>query len=204
MRATCAPNPNKKEIAVEKIDYNKQMQNVARQGQTLLLHICCAPCSAGVLPRLNGFRVVPYFYNPNIDSREEYELRAAQFGKLGIEPHICAYDPDEFLRAVRGLEEEKEGGARCKACIALRLEKTAQYAKQIGADLFCSTLSVSPHKDAAYINETGARLAQTYGVPFLPNDFKKENGFLLSTRVSKEKNLYRQSYCGCIFSKEKV
>lgn len=186
---------------MEKIDYNKQMQTVARHGQTLLLHVCCAPCSAGVLPRLNGFTVVPYFYNPNIDTQEEYDLRAAQFCKLGVEPHICAYDPDEFLRAVRGLEEEKEGGARCKACIAFRLEKTAQYAKQIGADLFCSTLSVSPHKDAAYINEVGARLAQTYGVAFLPNDFKKENGFLLSARISKEKNLYRQSYCGCKFGR---
>ena len=95
---------------MEKIDYNKQMQTVARHGQTLLLHVCCAPCSAGVLPRLNGFTVVPYFYNPNIDTQEEYDLRAAQFCKLGVEPHICAYDPDEFLRAVRGLEEEKEGG----------------------------------------------------------------------------------------------
>lgn len=184
-------------------DYNKQMREIAGQGKKLLLHVCCAPCACGVLPRLGDFTVLPFFYNPNIDTKEEYDLRAAQFCKLGVAPEVCAYDPAEFMRVAQGLENEPEGGARCRACIALRLERTAMRAKEIGADYFCSTLSVSPHKDARFINETGQALAAKYGVPFLPNDFKKENGFLLSTQVSKEKDVYRQSYCGCAFARNR-
>lgn len=186
---------------MQRPDYNRQMREISGRGKTLLLHVCCAPCSCGVLPRLADFTVRPFFYNPNIDTKEEYDLRAAQFVKLGVRPEVCAYAPDEFLHAVQGLENEPEGGARCRVCIALRLERTAARAKEIGADFFCSTLSVSPHKDADYINETGQALAKKYGVLFLPNDFKKENGFLLSTKVSKEKGLYRQNYCGCKFGR---
>ncbi len=166
------------------------------------MHVCCAPCSCGVLPRLEGYEILPYFYNPNIDTRREYDLRAAQFAKLGVQPMIEIYRHGEFTAAVEGLENEPEGGARCRVCIAQRLERAAQKAKEVGADLFCSTLSVSPHKDADFINRTGQALAQKYGVPFLPNDFKKENGFLLSARVSKEKDIYRQDYCGCEFAKK--
>lgn len=185
---------------MNKIDYNKLMKEYERGGK-LLLHVCCAPCSSGVLPRLNGFDIVPYYYNPNIDTLEEYDLRAEQFLKLGIKPIAESYDHEEFLRVIKGLENEPEGGARCRACIAMRLERTAAKAAEIGADLFCSTLSVSPHKDAEFINQTGARLSEKYGVKFLPNDFKKENGFLLSTQRSKDLGLYRQSYCGCEFGR---
>ena len=183
------------------VDYNKQMNEIERHGQKLLLHVCCAPCSCGVLPRLSGFTVLPYFYNPNIDTAKEYDLRAAQFALLGVSPTVEAYRHEEFLQAVRGLESAPEGGERCRICIAMRLERTAQKAKEVGADLFCSTLSVSPHKNAAYINKVGQILAAKYGVPFLPNDFKKENGFLLSTQKSKEYKIYRQNYCGCEFAR---
>lgn len=179
-------------------DYNKLMKECALGGK-LLLHVCCAPCSAGVLPRLGGFDILPYFYNPNINTSAEYFLRAEQFGKLGVEPIIEKYEHNEFLQVARGLESEPEGGARCRACIALRLERAAQKAAELKADLFCSTLSVSPHKDARFINETGEALAKKYGVPFLPNDFKKENGFLLSVQRSRECGVYRQNYCGCEF-----
>ncbi len=182
-------------------DYNKLMKEFPRGGK-LLLHVCCAPCSAGVFPRLNGFEILPYYYNPNIDTEQEYVLRAEQFGKLGIEPIIEKYEHGEFLQIARGLENEPEGGSRCKACIALRLERAAQKAVELKADLFCSTLSVSPHKDARFINETGEALAEKYGVPFLPNDFKKENGFLLSVQRSRELALYRQAYCGCEYGGE--
>lgn len=182
-------------------DYNKLFHEVDGRGKKLFLHVCCAPCSSGVLPRLVGFEVTHYFYNPNIDTAAEYQLRAAQFAKLGVSPIVAEYDHGEFLSAVKGLESQPEGGERCKACIALRLERTAAEAAKAGADYFCSTLSVSPHKNARFINETGEKLASKHGVKFLPNDFKKENGFLLSTRVSKELEIYRQAYCGCEFAK---
>ena len=181
-------------------NYNKLFSEYPRGGK-LLLHVCCAPCSAGVVHRLRGFDAIPYYYNPNMDTAEEYELRYAQFCKLGLKPVKEIYSHAEFLRVADKLENEPEGGARCRACIALRLERTAQKAKELGADLFCSTLSVSPHKDAEFINQTGFALEKKYGVKYLPNDFKKENGFAVSTRLSKELGLYRQNYCGCEFAK---
>ena len=183
-----------------KTDYNKLMKDIPARGK-LLLHVCCAPCSSSVLPRLEGFSVRPYFYNPNIDTLNEYDKRAAQFDKLGATPIVEKYDHGEFLSAVCGLENEPEGGSRCRACIAMRLEKAAAKAREEGADWFCSTLSVSPHKDAEYINCVGNELEKKYGVKFLPNDFKKENGFLESVRLSKKADLYRQNYCGCEFSR---
>ena len=185
---------------MNRVDYNRLFNGIERDGKSLFLHVCCAPCSCGVLPRLDGFDTKAYFYNPNIDTAEEYALRAEQFAKLGVEPMIEEYDHGEFLQRVKGLEHEKEGGARCRVCIAMRLEKTAAKAKELGYDYFCSTLSVSPHKDADFINRTGFAFAEKYDIKFLPNDFKKQNGFLLSTRVSKELGVYRQSYCGCEFS----
>ena len=185
---------------MNKTDYNKLFKEY-RRGGTLLLHVCCAPCSAGLMPRLNGFNVVPYCYNPNIDTLTEYNLRASQYAKLGMTPIIEKYDHGEFLNAVKGLESEPEGGERCKVCIQMRLEKAAEKAAEIHADLFCSTLSVSPLKNAEFINAAGARLGEKYGVPFLPNDFKKDNGFLLSTQNSKSAGLYRQTYCGCEFGR---
>ena len=183
-----------------KVDYNKRMKEIPAKG-SLLLHACCAPCSSSVLPRLKGFNVIPYFYNPNIDTLEEYNRRAEQFIKLGVAPIVEEYDHDEFLSAVRGLEDLPEGGERCRKCIAMRLERAAIKAREEDAEWFCSTLSVSPHKDAEFINEVGFTLESKYGVKFLPNDFKKENGFLESVRLSKEADLYRQNYCGCEFSR---
>ena len=165
------------------------------------MHACCAPCSSSVLPRLEGFTVIQYFYNPNIDTLEEYNRRAEQFRKLGVTPVVEKYDHDEFLEKVRGLENLPEGGERCRKCIAMRLRRAAIKAQSCGAEWFCSTLSVSPHKDAEFINETGAALEREFGVKFLPNDFKKENGFLESVRLSKKAELYRQNYCGCEFSR---
>lgn len=188
------------EKRMNRVDYNKAMKEIAAEGR-LLLHVCCAPCSSSVLRRLVGYEIIPYYYNPNIDTEEEFLLRAAQFEKLDVTPEIVPYAHDEFLRAVRGHENDAEGGERCRACIALRLERTAQRAAQEGIGMFCSTLSVSPHKDADFINRTGETLAKKYGVKFLPNDFKKENGFLQSVQLSKEAGLYRQAYCGCEFAK---
>ncbi len=184
-------------------DYNKLMHAAAAKasGARLLLHVCCAPCSSSVLPRLSMFAVTPFYYNPNIDTAAEYELRYAQFALLDVEPIKESYDHEAFLRLVHGLEGEPEGGARCRVCIAHRLEETAKRAAAEGYDFFCSTLSVSPHKDAAFINRTGQTLAQKYGVEFLPNDFKKEDGFLQSTRISRACGMYRQDYCGCEFAK---
>lgn len=180
----------------QKDEYDRLFEAIPHKGK-LALHVCCAPCACGVLPRLDGFEILPYYYNPNIDTREEYALRAAQFPALGISPVVAPYDHDLFLRLTRGRERDPEGGERCRICIAHRLEETAKFAAAHRADWFCSTLSVSPHKDARFINETGERLAAVYGVAFLPNDFKKQDGFLLSTRRSKALGLYRQSYCGC-------
>ena len=182
-------------------DYNRQMNAIRRVGQKVLLHVCCAPCTLGVMPRLMGFTVYPFYYNPNIDTKKEYDLRAAQFLKMGMQPFICEYDHWLFLRLSEVWEREPEGGRRCRACIAMRLERTARQAKMIGADYFCSTLSVSPHKDVNFINEMGQVLAAKYGVAFLPNDFKKENGFVLSAIRSKDAGLYRQNYCGCEFGR---
>lgn len=182
------------------MNYNELFNEYPHKG-TLLLHVCCAPCSCGVLPRLDGFKVIPYFYNPNIDTLDEYELRAEQFSKLGVEPIIEKYDHGEFLREIAGLESEPEGGERCKLCIAMRLRQTAVMAAKMKTDCFCSTLSVSPHKNAEYINEVGEALQKQYGVKFLPNDFKKQNGFLNSTKISKELGIYRQNYCGCEFAR---
>ena len=188
---------------MNKTDYNKCMKEkaAAHAGAKLLLHVCCAPCSSSVLPRLSSFAVTPFYCNPNIDTKEEFDKRYAQFAKLGVRPVCVPYDHEAFLACVRGLENEHEGGARCRKCIFMRLEETAKYAAAHGYDCFCSSLSVSPHKDAAFINEAGEALAKQYGVAFLPNDFKKENGYLESVRRSKEADLYRQNYCGCEFGK---
>ncbi|MDE7395501.1 MAG: epoxyqueuosine reductase QueH [Clostridiales bacterium] len=191
---------------MNRTDYNKCMKEVAAgaKGATLLLHVCCAPCSSSVLPRLSDFAVTPFYFNPNIDTKEEFEKRYVQFEKLGVKPVCVPYDHAAFLQVVQGTEKEKEGGARCHKCIYLRLEETAKYAAANGFAYFCSSLSVSPHKDAAFINEAGEMLAKQYGVSFLPNDFKKENGFFESVRLSKSADLYRQSYCGCEFAKRET
>lgn len=178
----------------------------------LLLHACCAPCSSYCLEETSRyFDVTVFFYNPNMDCAEEYEKRKTELERLlsafspnGKKADFAAaeYEPDEFYRAVEGLEGEPEGGARCEKCFALRLEKTAVYAKENGFDFFTTTLTVSPHKNADKINELGEKIGEKYGVKFLHSDFKKRGGFLRSTRLSEEYGLYRQNYCGCVFSEK--
>lgn len=176
----------------------------------LLLHACCAPCSSYVLEYLNKyFDITAYFYNPNISSKEEFEHRAEELCRFAREfplenfaaVKIEGYDHGEFTKKIWGKEDLKEGGARCYDCYALRLEKSAKYAKENGFDMFTTTLSISPHKNAVWLNELGRELAEKYGVEYLFSDFKKKNGYKRSCELSREYNLYRQSFCGCEFSK---
>lgn len=178
----------------------------AEKGAKLLLHSCCGPCSSRCLETLKSvFDVTVLFYNPNITDESEYSLRKAEQIRL-LEQTGWAqiadvdYDASVFYSAVSGLESEKEGGARCYKCYELRLDYTARKAKELAYDYFCTTLSVSPHKNSRWLNEIGERLATKYGVKYLPADFKKEGGYLRSVELAKEYNLYRQNYCGCSFS----
>lgn len=177
---------------------------------SLLLHSCCGPCSTYVLDYLSDyFDITVLYYNPCIDPEEEYNLRK-KVQKGFIErmnargKHIrytdLPYDHLVFLDAVVGHEEDREGGARCAICFEQRLRKTAELAKQGGYDWFCTTLTVSPHKNATVLNQIGERLEKEYGVPFLPSDFKKRDGYKKSIELSREYCLYRQNYCGCEFS----
>lgn len=174
----------------------------------LLLHSCCAPCSSYVLEYLSRFfEITVYYYNPNIYPPEEFYKRSAEQARFtdeflnGTVPVVReAYDDKAFYSAVSGLEKEKEGGERCQACFALRLEKTAKYAKEHGFSYFTTTLSISPHKNAALLNTIGGEIAEKYGVSYLFSDFKKKNGYLRSCTLSKEYGIYRQDYCGCVFS----
>ena len=177
----------------------------------LLLHSCCAPCTSGVLPQIEDYDITLLFYNPNIDTAEEYDKRAtalvdyvAQYNQeynTNIKYIIVSYNHGEFIDKVTNLENEKEGGARCYRCIDIRLEYTAKFAKDNGYDIFASTLSVSPHKNNIMINEIGDKLSQDYTVDYLPSNWKKNNGYLNSINNSKKYNIYRQNYCGCEFSK---
>ncbi len=176
----------------------------------LLLHSCCAPCSSSVITSLAPFfRITVFYFNPNIDEKAEYDRRAREQERLiaGMPaPHPVrfmegAYRPEEFLDTARLFANEKEGGARCTFCYSLRLEKTAVTAAGNGFDYFCSTLSVSPMKDAVRINSIGQSLAANYGIAWLVSDFKKKDGYKKSVELSKEYGLYRQDYCGCSFSK---
>jgi len=187
-------------------NYQQQMEEVLdglSSRPRLLLHSCCGPCSSAVIERLSGaFDLTVYYYNPNIYPESEYRRRADEQARLlealGVPMVEAEYDPAAF-EAI-GMGDQPEGGARCKACYALRLEQSARYAKEQGFDWFCSTLSVSPHKNAAWLNELGQALATQYGLSWLPNDFKKKNGFLRSLQLSEEYGLYRQSWCGCRYS----
>ena len=190
---------------------DEELKKIESTGQkpVLLLQCCCAPCSSAVLERLKEhFRLKLYFYNPNIYPEEEYEKRLAQFDKLlgaeefskGIEILSSVYEPEKFEEAVKDLHNEKEGGARCTQCFILRLEETAKKAKEIGADYFCTTLTVSPHKNSQLLNELGLKAQEKYGVKYLLSDFKKKEGYKRSTVLSNELGLYRQNYCGCKYS----
>ena len=176
----------------------------------LLLHSCCAPCSSYVLEYLTQyFSITVFYYNPNIYPPEEYDHRVAELQRLIDELPVRnpvtfverGYDPNEFYEAVRGLEDIPEGGERCFACYRLRLERTAQLAAELGADYFTTTLSISPYKNAAKLGEIAEELGEIYDLTSLPSDFKKKNGYKRSIELSSDYNLYRQDYCGCIFSK---
>lgn len=176
----------------------------------LLLHCCCAPCSSYVLEYLSRFfEITCLFYNPNISPAEEYEKRAEELRRLISEqPHenpvsiiVEKYNPQDFFAAIKGYEHIKEGGERCFRCYRLRLEMAAKYAKEYNFDFFCSTLSISPLKNARKLNDIGEELSKIYKISHLPNDFKKKGGYKRSIELSAEYDLYRQNYCGCVFSK---
>ena len=173
----------------------------------MLLHSCCAPCSSHVISALREFfALTVYYYNPNIAPEEEYRKRKAEqirfLREVGIPYLEAPYEGEKFVAAVRGLENEPERGARCPVCFALRLEKTARIAKENGFPYFCTTLTVSPHKDARILNEIGEKTGKEVGIRFFPSDFKKKDGYLHSIRLSEEYKLYRQDYCGCVFSRK--
>ena len=177
----------------------------------LLLHACCAPCSSYVLEYLSQyFRLSVFDYNPNISPASEFRMRTEEIERLVKEmpfPGECPdvivgkYDPERFYEAVKGHESDREGGDRCAICFRLRLREAAEAAKAGGYDYFTTTLSISPLKNAALLNAIGAELAEEYGVPYLYSDFKKRNGYKRSIELSREYGLYRQDYCGCVFSK---
>ena len=174
----------------------------------LLLHVCCAPCSSSVLERLHeAFRVLVFFDNPNLDSAEEFARRLAETRRLAEETgwaeEIIAppYAPETWREAVRGLEGEPEGGRRCEACFALRLKNAAREAKTRHCDYFTTTLTLSPRKDAPLLNRLGEEAGKAAGVTFLASDFKKRGGYPRSIELSRLHSLYRQDYCGCVFSK---
>lgn len=178
---------------------------------TLLLHACCAPCSSYVLEYLNEhFDITVFFYNPNITENDEYKKRADELKRLIKElPHKNeikfidgGYEPQKFTEIAKGLENAPEGGERCFKCYRLRLEETAKIAAKNNFDYFTTTLSISPHKNAQVLNETGKELSDIYGVGYLFSDFKKRNGYKRSCELSEIYNLYRQDYCGCIYSKK--
>ena len=180
-------------------------------GKKLLLHACCAPCSCGVIPQLEEYDITLLFYNPNLDTLEEYNKRLNAMHTMieyfnnnynyNLKLIAIPYNDNEFLSNVIGLENEPEGGKRCINCISLRLNFTGKYAKDNGYDIFASTLSVSPHKDNELINNLGNNISIKYLIDYLPSNFKKNNGFLNSIRLSKELGIYRQKYCGCTFAK---
>ena len=184
-------------------------QNPSFQKPSLLLHACCAPCSSYVLEYLSEwFRITVFYYNPNITSRDEYEKRVHEIKRLiremkTVEPVQFIegpYEPELFFAMARGLEDVPEGSERCFKCYRLRLEKTAALAAAQGFDWFTTTLSISPLKNARKLNEIGEALSASYHVRHLPSDFKKKGGYQRSIELSREYDLYRQNYCGCVYS----
>lgn len=199
-----------------KINYNLEMEKeIARlqkekRRPVLVLHSCCAPCSSAVLERLHeAFELVVFYYNPNISPEAEFRHRAEEQKRLVEEMPLREdtrvvegeYDPQRFYELVRGHEEDPEGGERCGICFEMRLRKTAEYARSIGAEYFTTTLSISPLKNAQRLNELGGAVAGEFGLHYLLSDFKKKDGYRRSCVLSEEHGLYRQDFCGCVFSK---
>ncbi len=187
-----------------KIDYNKIMhEEISSFGEKpkLLLHVCCAPCSSAVIEKISKFFDITYLYfNPNIYPENEYFKRKEEFSKLNIKVVDLGYNHNEYLNLVKGHESDIEGGDRCRICIAYRMNKAFSYAVENNFDIVTTTLSISPHKDCEFINSLGESLEKKYGIKYLHADFKKENGYLRSTQICKEKGIYRQDYCGCEFA----
>lgn len=187
----------------------EQMENI-QEGTNLLLHACCAPCSSAVLERLaDFFKITILYYNPNINDKAEYQKRVDELKKFltnfktkyEITLMEGRYNPKEFFNISKGLEEEPERGKRCYLCYKLRLEETAKIADSLGFEYFTTTLSLSPHKNVNWINEIGSNLDKEFNSNFLYCDFKKREGYKRSIKLSQEFNLYRQDYCGCVYSK---
>ena len=195
------------------MNYQVKMQEILnnlKAKKKLLLHACCAPCSSAVLEAISKyFDITILYYNPNITSIDEYDKRYEELKKFISQVNFfndvnilnVDYNNKEFFCAIKGLEGEKEGGLRCFSCYKLRMKKTALMAKELGFDYFTTTLSISPYKNVNYINEIGESLEKEVGIKYLYADFKKKNGYKRSIELSKKYNLYRQDYCGCIFSK---
>lgn len=194
-----------------KIDYNKRMEEIisgfGEEKKTLLIHSCCAPCNSSVLKRLDVFfNIIVYFYNPNINIPGEFEKRFDEQKRFIEESGVKAelikgeFNPKEFLEAVKGFEKAGEGSLRCEKCFSLRLEAAAKKGKELGADYFTSSLTISPIKKAEILNDIGYKFSEIYELQWLPSDFKKKGGYQHSVNLSKEFNLYRQDYCGCAFS----
>lgn len=197
----------------EKVNYDKLMQKIIagfESRPTILLHSCCGPCSTSVIERLvDDFEVTVFFYNPNIDDRDEYELRKQnqikyineRYGEEKVHFIEGKYDVDTFLEFAEPLSDAPEGGARCALCFEFRLRETARLAAEKIFNFFSTTLTVSPMKNASVINQIGLETAEKTGVKFLVSDFKKRGGYQRSIELSKEYDLYRQHFCGCGFSR---
>lgn len=200
-------------------NYQKELEKIIEENRrsnkipSLFLHSCCAPCSSYVLEYLsNFFSITVFYYNPNISPKEEYEHRVEEIRRLIGEMEFVhpvkfvegRYEPKEFFDMAKGLEDVLEGGERCFRCYRLRMEEAAKLAKEGGYDYFATTLTISPLKNAGKLNEIGEELEGIYKVSHLPSDFKKKNGYKRSIELSHEHGLYRQNYCGCVFSKREA
>ncbi|MCR4645205.1 MAG: epoxyqueuosine reductase QueH [Oscillospiraceae bacterium] len=198
-----------------KRNYQREMDEILHASETpahVLLHACCAPCSSACLERIaDRAKITLFFYNPNIIPEEEYQFRLAELRRLVQEMPLPGepvavlegrYDPERFLAFAKDMADLPERGERCRLCIRMRLMEAALTAKEIGADYFATTLTLSPHKDAPYINEAGFAIAEETGVAWLPSDFKKQEGYKRSIELSKQYDLYRQNFCGCPFSRK--
>lgn len=199
---------------MQKVNYGKifddKLQEIEKSGKkpSLLLHACCAPCSSHTLTVLEKyFSITLYFCNPNISPESEFIYRLDELKRLvcemGLNTNVIeeTYNPEVFYSLAKGLESLPERSERCQKCISYRLEMSAKKAQQLEMDYFTTTLTISPHKDCTFINECGAEISHKYGVEYLFSDFKKHDGYKHSIELSRQYNLYRQNYCGCIYSK---
>lgn len=202
---------------MNKINYQKKLDELIENNKrgsitpSLLLHSCCAPCSSYTIEYLSQFfNITVLYYNPNISPKQEYEKRKAEqirlIESMPVKNKVvlmdCDYNSEEFFEIARGYESCREGGERCFRCYELRMRRTAELARDMGFDYFCTTLSISPLKNAQKINEIGYMLEKETGACWLPSDFKKREGYKRSIELSREYELYRQNFCGCIYSKE--